>query len=30
MEENAIKRWGREKIPESLMQESFGYDIERG
>ena len=25
---HAIKRWGRAKIPESLMQDSFGYDIE--
>ena len=27
---HAIKRWGREKIQESLMQDSFGYDIEGG
>ena len=27
---HAIKRWGREKIPASLMQDSFGYDTEEG
>jgi hypothetical protein len=27
---HAIKCWGREKIPESMMQDSFGHDIEGG